>query len=266
MSSGYSHSGQVYLVHISPSQYVLVVWSLIHLLYIDRSVYSIIQLTVHCTTNKDSNHEAFTNAVSMLGQRRRRWADIETTFGESLVFTGRQDKYATKAPATDAMLNQRLRHHNVSDRLKERVSTSKIIQKNSGVHTSNIVNTLIIICPVWIILNPCPAELFQIIFHSFKAGIANAISSFKWRKIFLFMKNKHLPNWNIWLAEHLPSENFINSSDVLFGLKLYWKRIYPGPARQGLKLVVLFAIVIRLKAIHAQIKPQNKLHLVISNA
>ena len=44
-------------------------------------------------------------------------------------------------------------------------------------------------------LNPCPAELFRIIFHSFKAGIANAISSFK---IFLFMKNKHLPNWNIW--------------------------------------------------------------------
>ena len=28
-------------------------------------------------------------------------------------------------------------------------------------------------------LNPCPAELFQIIFHSFEAGIANAISSFK---------------------------------------------------------------------------------------
>ena len=30
-------------------------------------------------------------------------------------------------------------------------------------------------------LNRFPAELFQIIFHSFKAGIANAISSFKWR-------------------------------------------------------------------------------------
>ena len=54
------------------------------------------------------------------------------------------------------------------------------------------------------LLNPAPAELFQIIFLSFKAGIANAISSFKWRKIFIFMKNKHLSNWNIWLAEHLP--------------------------------------------------------------
>ena len=53
-------------------------------------------------------------------------------------------------------------------------------------------------------VNPCPAELFQIIFRSFNAGIANAISSFKWRKILLFMKNKHLPNWNISLAEHLP--------------------------------------------------------------
>ena len=53
-------------------------------------------------------------------------------------------------------------------------------------------------------LNPCPAELFQIIFHSFKAGIANAISSFKCQKIFLFKKNKHLQNWNIWSAEHTP--------------------------------------------------------------
>ena len=27
--------------------------------------------------------------------------------------------------------------------------------------------------------NPCPAELFQLYFSSFEAGIANAISSFK---------------------------------------------------------------------------------------
>ena len=62
--------------------------------------------------------------------------------------------------------------------------------------------------PLWIYvqhynINPCPAELFQS-FHSFEAGIANAISSFKWWKTFPFMKNKHLPDWNIWLAEHLP--------------------------------------------------------------
>ena len=31
--------------------------------------------------------------------------------------------------------------------------------------------------------NPCPAELLQLYFSSFEAGIANAISSFKWRKI-----------------------------------------------------------------------------------
>ena len=29
------------------------------------------------------------------------------------------------------------------------------------------------------VINPSPAELFRTIFHSFKAGIANAISSFK---------------------------------------------------------------------------------------
>ena len=31
-------------------------------------------------------------------------------------------------------------------------------------------------------IHPHSAKLFQSIFHSFKAGIANAISSFKWRK------------------------------------------------------------------------------------
>ena len=43
-----------------------------------------------------------------------------------------------------------------------------------------------------IIVNPCPAELLQLYFSSFEAGIANAISSFKWRKILLFMKKIHV--------------------------------------------------------------------------
>ena len=34
-----------------------------------------------------------------------------------------------------------------------------------------------------VMFNPCPAELLQLYFSSFEAGIANAISSFKWRKI-----------------------------------------------------------------------------------
>ena len=38
-------------------------------------------------------------------------------------------------------------------------------------------------------LNPYAAEFFQTIFNSFEAGIANAISSSKWRKI---NKNIHL--------------------------------------------------------------------------
>ena len=41
-------------------------------------------------------------------------------------------------------------------------------------------------------INPCPAELLELYFSSFEAGIANAISSFKWRKILLFMKNRHV--------------------------------------------------------------------------
>ena len=39
-----------------------------------------------------------------------------------------------------------------------------------------------------------PAELFVYFFHSFEAGIANAISSFKWRKLLLFMKNIDISN------------------------------------------------------------------------
>ena len=31
-------------------------------------------------------------------------------------------------------------------------------------------------------VNPYPAEFFRTIFHSFEAGIANAISSSKWQK------------------------------------------------------------------------------------
>ena len=35
-------------------------------------------------------------------------------------------------------------------------------------------------------------ELFTSIFHSFAAGIADAISSFKLRKIFMYMEIRHL--------------------------------------------------------------------------
>ena len=41
-------------------------------------------------------------------------------------------------------------------------------------------------------INPCPAELLQLYFSSLEAGIAYAISSFKWRKILLFLKNRHV--------------------------------------------------------------------------
>ena len=37
-------------------------------------------------------------------------------------------------------------------------------------------------------INPSAAELFASIFHLFEAGIADAISSFKWRKIFIYEK------------------------------------------------------------------------------
>ena len=55
-------------------------------------------------------------------------------------------------------------------------------------------------------VHPCTAELFVSIFHWFKAGISNAISSFKRWKIFIFRKNINFINW-------ARSDNFC---DILF--------------------------------------------------
>ena len=77
---------------------------------------------------------------------------------------------------------------------------------------------------------PCPAELY---FSSFKTGIANAISSFKWRKIWHLWKinmceNKHLINWS-------SITNYVmDFSVILFPLKPTRNRIYTAPAAQRL--------------------------------
>ena len=81
-----------------------------------------------------------------------------------------------------------------------------------------------------LLINPCAAELFQLYFSSFEAGIANAICSSKWRKIFIFSENVHLPNWlttsSIWLTEHLPQTHIIHFRDILFGLKVIYHPLY----------------------------------------
>ena len=53
----------------------------------------------------------------------------------------------------------------------------------SGMYMIFLSVTIECICVIVCMFNPCPAELFQLYFSSFEAGIANAISSFKWRKI-----------------------------------------------------------------------------------
>ena len=47
-----------------------------------------------------------------------------------------------------------------------------------------------------IYFNPCAAELFVSIFHSFAAGIANAISSFKWMKNIIIYEKWECPKLN----------------------------------------------------------------------
>ena len=76
-------------------------------------------------------------------------------------------------------------------------------------------------------LNHCRAELFQLYFSSFKAGIANAIPSFKWRKIWLFMRNKHVGKLTFWLTEHL-SQTILRISVAFYFL---WNSLETGYIR-----------------------------------
>ena len=45
------------------------------------------------------------------------------------------------------------------------------------------------------IINPDAADIFRTISYSFEARIANAISSSKWRKIFMFMNKYTSPKF-----------------------------------------------------------------------
>ena len=81
-------------------------------------------------------------------------------------------------------------------------------------------------------------SLFVCFIH-LKAGIANAISSFKWRSIAAFMKNRIISNLNIWLTEHLTQTIYsiwVGSFLCENKLKLY---IYTTPAAQSYHKYIL---------------------------
>ena len=79
-------------------------------------------------------------------------------------------------------------------------------------------------------INSCHAELFQLYFSSFEAGIANAISSFKWRKIFIFFENMHPLNLVIFLTERLPQTILSIFSDIIWFI-ICLKPYIPGRSR-----------------------------------
>ena len=65
---------------------------------------------------------------------------------------------------------------------------------------------------------------WPIVFHSFKAGIADAISNFEWQKFYTFITNRHLLCWIVWFAAFLlklelltqfPASNGKKSSHIL---------------------------------------------------
>ena len=74
-------------------------------------------------------------------------------------------------------------------------------------------------------INPCSAELFVSIFHSFEAGIANAISSFKQMKKIVFLKNRHLSDWIISLTEHL-SQNMLHIFMVFYLFQNFLENVH----------------------------------------
>ena len=49
--------------------------------------------------------------------------------------------------------------------------------------------------------------------------VANAISSFKWPKIFMLMRNRHHQYWVIWLTKHLYQHLLIIFTDISIDLK-----------------------------------------------
>ena len=84
--------------------------------------------------------------------------------------------------------------------------------------------------------NPCTAEYIICIFHSFKAGIANTIFSFKWSKKYV----------HLWKLTHcfyelsICHKQIVNFRGILFGLKLAWNCIclYTVLAWRGLTMEI----------------------------
>ena len=83
-------------------------------------------------------------------------------------------------------------------------------------------------------ITPCAAELFASIFHSFKDEIANAISSFEWPKIAMFiMFIRHLQYWILGLTIY--QKYFFQIEWYFYLSKTCLNLIYTGLAAQGLK-------------------------------
>ena len=115
-------------------------------------------------------------------------------------------------------------------------------------------NNLFSKCYPWCSWNAC------FYFSSFEAGIADAISSFKWRKIFLSMKHTHLQKMNDFINWARSKHYSINFCAILFGLILHWNRIFMVPASQGLLYVLLFLTSLTFVLLITTIVVFNSIH------
>ena len=101
-----------------------------------------------------------------------------------------------------------------------------------GGQTESVITAIDVI--IILRVNPFAAE-FLLYFSSFEAGIANAISSFKWRKI--FMKNRHFQYWIIGLTEHLPKPIWSNLVIFLWSKTCLKPSIYGRSITRALLLI-----------------------------
>ena len=77
-------------------------------------------------------------------------------------------------------------------------SVDSFLSNNRYMKRSRNVGTTYWSRDEWCRLNSDAAELFASIFHSFEAGITNAIPSFKWQKRWFLFKHK-FPNLNYFI-------------------------------------------------------------------
>ena len=154
----------------------------------------------------------------IMNQRLRRWPNIKQTVGESRVFIR----------TLHILVSWWTRHGNTALSV---VGTSQMWDVTTHVIDNRPITSqqaigfyVMLTVGKHVIYSFSLVLLFVSIFHSFEAGIANAISSFKWRKIFIFMKK----NRNHLLSSVFYQKQYYDHFQCHFPFLAYSETVYIG--------------------------------------